>query len=127
MVKDHDGMFGREQSTVTDLDAGESAIAGNTAACISRRQLLVLTGLSGLAIGFAAVVSSAPGQTRAPIDQPGLGLNHYVQIDTQGRIVLFTPNPEVGQGVRTSLPMILAEELDADWGQVTVESADIDQ
>jgi isoquinoline 1-oxidoreductase beta subunit len=126
-VKSDKSMVEQDLLAVFGPGYGEFAGSRGSAPGINRRQFLVLTGLSGLAIGFAGAGSSAWGQTAAAIDQPGLNLNQYVQIDTGGRITLFTPNPEVGQGVRTSLPMILAEELDADWGQVTVASAEIDQ
>lgn len=52
-----------------------------------------------------------------------VNLTSYIQISPTGAITLFSPNPEFGQNVMTSLPMILAEELDADWKNVTVEQA----
>jgi isoquinoline 1-oxidoreductase beta subunit len=48
-----------------------------------------------------------------------LGL--YVRIDPDNRVYIGARGPEIGQGVKTSLPMILADELDVDWAQVTVE------
>lgn len=52
--------------------------------------------------------------------------NAYIQIRTDGKIIIAAQNPEVGQGVKTSLPMIVAEELDADWNQVEVVQSAID-
>src|SRR5207237_5831483 len=47
----------------------------------------------------------------------------YLSIDPAGKITIVVARTEMGQGVRTSLPMILAEELEADWKQVTIEQA----
>lgn len=51
-------------------------------------------------------------------------LNSYIKIGDNGVVTLFNPNPEFGSNVKTSLPMLLAEELDVDWKMVTVEQAD---
>ncbi len=48
---------------------------------------------------------------------------HYVQIDPDGGVLLWSAQPEMGEGTRTSLPMIIAEELDADWARVRIDDA----
>ena len=86
---------------------------------LGRRQFMKLTGLvgGGLMLSFTLPRASAASGPLQP--------NGYVRIDADG-IVLFAKNPEVGQGVKTSLPMIIAEELDAAWQDVTVEQSAID-
>jgi CO/xanthine dehydrogenase Mo-binding subunit len=49
--------------------------------------------------------------------------NVFVRLDPDGRITITVARPEIGQGVRTALPMIVAEELDADWSRVHIEQA----
>lgn len=93
---------------------------------LSRRGFIKLTGLAGggfvLAASLGPAVEQAHAQAGAAADQ---SLNPYVQIRADGVIVLFAKNPEVGQGVKTSLPMIVAEELDVDWQQVEVQQSAI--
>ena len=50
--------------------------------------------------------------------------NKWLRIDADGRVTIVAAKSEMGQGVRTSLPMIVAEELGADWSRVTVEQAE---
>ena len=86
---------------------------------LDRRQFMKLTGLvgGGLMLSFTLPRASAASGPLQP--------NGYVRIDAEG-IILYAKNPEVGQGVKTSLPMIIAEELDAAWGDVAVEQSAID-
>src|ERR671935_231034 len=60
---------------------------------------------------------------RAASANPTLNPNLFVSIDTNGLVTIIAHRVEMGQGVRTSVPMILADELEADWSRVVVEQA----
>ncbi|MYD44231.1 MAG: xanthine dehydrogenase family protein molybdopterin-binding subunit [Gammaproteobacteria bacterium] len=87
---------------------------------LDRRQFLKATGAvgGGLMLGFATPVAFAKTAALQP--------NGYVRIDETG-VVIYAKNPEIGQGVKTSLPMLVAEELDVAWHDVTVVQSPIDQ
>ena len=90
----------------------------------NRRSFLKLTGMAGG--GFAlAFHMGDENLAHANTDAPGaFAPNAYVRIAEDNTITIFAKNPEIGQGVKTSLPMIVAEELDADWSKVNaVQSA----
>jgi len=85
---------------------------------LSRRQFLSVGAAAGagLVIGFYLPHGSHEAKdVFAP--------NAYLKIATDGQITVVVARSEMGQGVRTSLPMILAEELEADWQQIAIEQA----
>ena len=83
----------------------------------SRREFLAIGAAAGagLVIGFYLPHGSRPGNEFSP--------NAYLKIAPDGKITVVVARSEMGQGVRTSLPMILAEELEADWKQIAIEQA----
>ncbi len=95
----------------------------------NRRDFLKITATtcSGFLLGFnifpskqfdSAVVSAT--------DEILSNFNAYLSINTDGTATIFSPNPEVGQGIKTSFPITVAEELDIDWKMVKVEQAPLD-
>ncbi len=80
---------------------------------LSRRNFL----FASAAVGGGLYLGLSP--ERADAAEAGQ-LNAWVVIPATGRIRIMASNPEVGQGIRTSLPMVICEELDADWAAVEI-------
>jgi isoquinoline 1-oxidoreductase beta subunit len=89
-------------------------------AALTRRGFLQagLTAGGGLVVGFHLPFAGA-----APVLKPAFAPNAFIRIDTHGKVTLIMPQVEMGQGIFTSIAMILAEELDASFDQVTLEAA----
>jgi isoquinoline 1-oxidoreductase beta subunit len=91
----------------------------------SRRAFLRSSALlgGGLMIHFSGLTRFSPAEKLGNIDLPEQWneINGYVKITADNLIKIICPNPEFGQNVMTSLPMIVAEELDVDWKKVLVE------
>jgi isoquinoline 1-oxidoreductase beta subunit len=92
---------------------------------VSRRHFLKVSAIAGggVMFGFHLLADASPTHLADTVFSP----NAYVSIDAKGLVTLMSPNPEIGQGVKTALPMILAEELDVQWDKVHVEMAPLDQ
>jgi len=97
-----------------------STAAPHAGPTLSRRTLLQVGAAvgGGLLVGFLA-----PGGEAAEPQVSGFAPNAFIRIDPAGKTTLVMPQVEMGQGVYTSISMILAEELDADWKQVVFEHA----
>src|SRR5687767_4699914 len=96
----------------------------------SRRDFLKVTSFTGggLVLGFSWFSTEAeiPAIVTKANFAGDLGFNSYLSIATDNTITIFSPNPELGQNIMTSFPMIVAEELDADWTKVKVVQAPLD-
>ncbi len=92
---------------------------------VSRRTFLRTGSAAGaaLVIGFRLSDWTADAQTRAAAPTPTSPFDAWVRVATDGTVTLVLAKSEMGQGVMTALPMILAEELDIPWNRVHVEQA----
>ncbi|ULQ51994.1 xanthine dehydrogenase family protein molybdopterin-binding subunit [Flavihumibacter fluvii] len=95
----------------------------------SRRNFLKMSSLTagGFILGFNWIgnqLKAAPVANAAMAGE--IGFNSYLSISAEGIVTLYSPNPELGQNIITSFPMIVAEELDADWSKVKIEQAHLD-
>ena len=121
------------RDVIEGFDREVASLAGGaTAQPLSRRGFIKVAGATGglvlaLSVGVpgdaqAQAAQGAPRMAPPPIPfVPGA----YVRIGTDGKITLYSKNPEIGQGIKTAFGVILAEELDAKWSDVTVEQSEI--
>src|SRR5450631_478456 len=91
---------------------------------VSRRSLLSGSLAGGFLLAFHLPVRAFNEPVQPPDDTAGkFAPNAFIRIDHSGKTTLVMPQVEMGQGVYTSIPMILAEELDADFARVTLQHA----
>ena len=83
-----------------------------------RRQFMV--GAAGFTFGVAVGVPAALLSSHAAAQNSSVRLNNWVTVFTDGTVAIMSPAAEMGQGSLTSLPRIVADEMDADWGKVKV-------
>lgn len=95
----------------------------------NRRSFFKTSALAGggMVLGFSWFASCAPTpeQVRA-MPKEWFDVNAFLKIADNGMVTIMSPNPEIGQNVKTSMPMIIAEELDVKWEDVVVEQAGLD-
>ena len=99
----------------------------SAASGLTRRELLKVSAVAG---GGVLLQATLPMAAASPPDDVLVGsreLNVYVQIDRDGQITIYSSIPEMGQGIKTTLPMIIAEEMGARWEDVNVIDAPLDE
>ena len=98
---------------------------------IGRRSFLKVSAAAGggILIGFNWLISCNPlsqEKEKVAIPNKWFDINGYIKIGDTGMVTIYSPNPEIGQNVMTSMPMIVAEELDIPWDHVLVEQGALD-
>ncbi len=92
-----------------------------------RRSFIKTTVLAGggMLLGFSWLAGCKPSGKGEALEWPDewFDINGFIKIGDNGLVTIMSPNPEIGQNVKTSMPMIVAEELDIDWAKVVVEQA----
>ena len=93
---------------------------------MSRRDFLKTNALAGggLILGFGLLSGNSATAAGAPA--PPFAPNAFIRVGRDGRVTFVINKSEMGQGVYTSLAMLIAEELDCDWKSVRVEAAPVD-
>ncbi|MCB0493498.1 MAG: xanthine dehydrogenase family protein molybdopterin-binding subunit [Cyclobacteriaceae bacterium] len=82
-----------------------------------------IAGGGGLMLSFSWLAACSPSEATKAMPSAWFDLNAYLSIADNGEVTIMSPNPEVGQNVKTSMPMIIAEELDVKWEDVIVKQA----
>ena len=100
----------------------------NNGVSTSRRDFLKVTALAGGGILLASYAEPLAALEHlgaaAPMADPALSA--FIRITADNIVTITAKNPEIGQGIKTMLPMLIAEELDVEWANVRVEQADFD-
>jgi len=95
---------------------------------VDRRSFLRVSAIAGGGLLLASYIDLLEPATAFAADSAAneFAPNAYIRITPDGIVTIIAKNPEIGQGVKTMLPMIIADELDVDWKNVRVEQAPLD-
>ncbi len=108
------------RSLMRDVEAG--SVVTFRAVKLDRRSFLKATGLAG---GGLVLAFSMGREARAAASTGEFAPNAFLRISRKGVITIYNKGPEIGQGIKTAFPLIIAEELDAKWSDVEVLQAPV--
>ena len=94
---------------------------------MNRRTFLKTSGLAGGGFFLASLSTGSLFAAESPSLVGSVELNAYVSVSSDGKVTVYSGTPDMGQGIKTSLPMIVAEEMGANWDDVVVvQTPDVD-
>jgi isoquinoline 1-oxidoreductase beta subunit len=117
-------------TTMTALGSESRVAVASFSSIPSRRAFLTAGAAAGGGLLLQAVLPAladvAMAETSADAAGETAPLNAFIRIAPDGVVTIMSKNPEIGQGVKTMLPMVIAEELDVEWKNVRIEQAPLD-
>ena len=90
---------------------------------LSRRSILKLSGAAGAGLVLAFSLTPSGAEAATAVAAKNFAPNVFLRVSPDGGIVIVSKGPEIGQGIKTAFPLIVAEEMDAAWADVRVEQA----
>ena len=97
-----------------------------TSTPVTRRDFLRVSAVAGGGLLLASYIDPLGATDVGSNAAADASLNAYIRLTPDGIITIIAKNPEVGQGVKTMLPMLIAEELDVEWKNVRIQQGDLD-
>ena len=95
---------------------------------LDRRSFLRVSSLAGGGLLLATCLEPLAGPLAPALEAAGEFMpNAFITVAADGLVTIVAKNPEVGQGIKTMLPMILADEFDVDWTAIRLEQADLNE
>ena len=117
-------------SAMTTVGSEGRAAPASFSSVPSRRAFLKASAAAGGGLLLHAMLPPLADVAMAETSVGGAGeaapLNAFIRIAPDGVVTIMSKNPEIGQGIKTMLPMVIAEELDVDWENVQIEQAPFD-
>jgi len=116
-------------TTMTAPSSERPATVGPLSPIPSRRSFLKASAAAGGGLLLQAILPplAAIAETSGDSVGEGAALNAFLRISPDGVVTIMSKNPDIGQGIKTMLPMVIAEELDVEWKNVRIEQAPLDE
>src|SRR5687768_9701505 len=127
-VHAHSGRYQTRRGTRRRSQGGHTMKTPTLSQPVNRRDFFKISGLAGGGLALAFYIRTGGAATAAETMAKGeFSPNAFIRIAPSGAVTIVSKQPEMGQGVKTSLPMIIAEQLEVNWKDITIEQGDFDE